>query len=311
MKAEARRRGVDLLLVDAGDRVDGNGLVDAEPSPHPKGYTALDIFSRVPYDVVTTVRAHSLSCLTRSPRADPVSLPFSSSSTSHSRAQGNHELYKFPVASYVSTVMHDKFGDRWVVSNVNITTQDDVSGREVERLLGNRMRRFETEQGREVVAFGPLFDFKGASRPLNEPSKPSRTAVRLTRSLMLPPRLQLMRRVSPSRRRRSWSRSPGSARRSLPHPTSSCSVRRSSSVPSRTDRSPTLPPLGALTLRTLLLTVGHMSLRTEPDSEWSSVVRAIREVHPTVPVLVFGGHHHVRLLSLFRSLAYLALETDC
>ena len=53
-----------------------------------------------------------------------------------------------------------------------------------------------------------------------------------------------------------------------------------------------------------------MSLRTEPDSEWSIVVRAIREVHPTVPVLVFGGHHHVRLLSLFRSLAYLALEAD-
>lgn len=58
MKEEARRRGVDLLLVDSGDRVDGNGLVDAEPSPHPKGYTALSIFSRVPYDVVTTV-----SCL--------------------------------------------------------------------------------------------------------------------------------------------------------------------------------------------------------------------------------------------------------
>ena len=87
-------------------------------------------------------------------------------------------------------------------------------------------------------------------------------------------------------------------------------MRRSSCLPSRTDRSPTLPPLGALTRRTLLLAVGHMSLRTEPDSEWSIVVRAIREVHPTVPVLVFGGHHHVRLLSLFRSLAYLALEAD-
>lgn len=59
--------------------------------------------------------------------------------------------------------MHDKFGDRWVVSNVNITAQDEVTGREVERLLGNRMRRFTTEQGRKVVAFGPLFDFKGAS----------------------------------------------------------------------------------------------------------------------------------------------------
>jgi 2',3'-cyclic-nucleotide 2'-phosphodiesterase (5'-nucleotidase family) len=37
MKAEARRRGVDLLLVDSGDRVDGNGLVDAEPEGHVKG----------------------------------------------------------------------------------------------------------------------------------------------------------------------------------------------------------------------------------------------------------------------------------
>ena len=31
MKEEAKRRGVDLLLVDTGDRVDGNGLVDADP----------------------------------------------------------------------------------------------------------------------------------------------------------------------------------------------------------------------------------------------------------------------------------------
>ncbi|GAA5903580.1 hypothetical protein JCM8208_003630 [Rhodotorula glutinis] len=200
MKAEARRRGVDLLLVDAGDRVDGNGLVDAEPSPHPKGYTALEIFSRVPYDVVTT---------------------------------GNHELYKFPVASYVSTVMNDKFGDRWVVSNVNITAHDDVSGREVERLLGNRLRRFETEQGREVVAFGPLFDFKAHAAGL---------AVQAPSLMVKEP----------------WFRE---------------------AIASAPD---------------LFLLVGHMSLRTEPDSEWSAVVRAIREVHPTVPVLVFGGHHHIR-----------------
>ena len=38
-----------------------------------------------------------------------------------------------------------------------------------------------------------------------------------------------------------------------------------------------------------------MSLRIEPDSEWTAVVGAIREVHPTIPVLVFGGHHHVRI----------------
>ncbi|BGP50766.1 hypothetical protein JCM10450v2_006692 [Rhodotorula kratochvilovae] len=190
MKEDARRRGVDLLLVDSGDRVDGNGLVDAEPSPHPKGYTALSIFSRVPYDIVTT---------------------------------GNHELYKYPVADYVSSVMHDKFGERWVVSNVNITSQDEA-GRETERLLGNRLRRFTTAQGRQVVAFGPLFDFKAPSTMVREP----------------------------------WFQA---------------------AIASAPD---------------FFLLVGHMSLRIEPDSEWTAVVRAIREVHPTIPVLVFGGHHHIR-----------------
>lgn len=130
MKQEARRRGVDLLLVDSGDRVDGNGLVDADP--HVKGSTALDLFSQIPYDVVTT---------------------------------GNHELYKYPVADYVGRVMHDKFRERWVVSNVNISEagddndDDDALGKP----FGNRFRAFKTEQGRRVTAFGPLFDFKGES----------------------------------------------------------------------------------------------------------------------------------------------------
>ncbi|GAA5820908.1 hypothetical protein JCM3770_004862 [Rhodotorula araucariae] len=199
MKDEARRRGVDLLLVDSGDRVDGNGLVDAEPSPRPKGYTALSIFSRVSYDVVTT---------------------------------GNHELYKYPVASYVSSVMRDKFGDRWVVSNVNITSRDEA-GRAETRLLGNRLRRFTTDQGRSVLAFGPLFDFKAHAEGLSVQSPSSMV-------------------------REPWFQS---------------------AIASAPD---------------FFLLVGHMSLRTEPDAEWSAVVRAIREVHPTVPVLVFGGHHHVR-----------------
>lgn len=51
MKEEAKRRGVDLLLVDSGDRVDGNGLVDGEPPGHEKGYTAMKFFQEMPYDV--------------------------------------------------------------------------------------------------------------------------------------------------------------------------------------------------------------------------------------------------------------------
>lgn len=37
-----------------------------------------------------------------------------------------------------------------------------------------------------------------------------------------------------------------------------------------------------------------MSLRTEPDSEWSPVVSAIRAIYPTVPIVVSAGHHHIR-----------------
>ena len=31
MKEQAVQKGVDLLIVDSGDRVDGNGIVDGEP----------------------------------------------------------------------------------------------------------------------------------------------------------------------------------------------------------------------------------------------------------------------------------------
>jgi 2',3'-cyclic-nucleotide 2'-phosphodiesterase (5'-nucleotidase family) len=41
------------------------------------------------------------------------------------------------------------------------------------------------------------------------------------------------------------------------------------------------------------LLVGHMSIRGG-DSEWTAIVSAIRVVHPLIPILVFGGHHHIR-----------------
>ena len=176
-------RGVDLLLVDSGDRVDGNGLVDAEPSAHPKGYTALSLFAQMPYDVVTT---------------------------------GNHELYRYPVAKYTREVLSEKFGERWVVSNVNITLEDKRLEEDTEVLLGNRLRKFETEMGRKVTAFGPLFDFKGMLP----------TALRETRlELTLPLYAQLMRQVSPCRSRARWSRKNGSSKLFKMLPISSSSVR--------------------------------------------------------------------------------------
>ncbi|GAA6063865.1 hypothetical protein JCM10212_003556 [Sporobolomyces blumeae] len=201
LKDEARRRGVDLLVVDSGDRVDGNGLVDAEPAPHPKGSTALSLFSKMPYDLITT---------------------------------GNHELYRYPVARYAREVLSDKYHDKWVVSNVNITLNDDGDGQgERDVLFGNRFRKFDTEQGRKVTAFGPLFDFK-AHAPGITVQKPSDMV------------------------EEEWFLE---------------------AIADRPD---------------FFLFAGHMSVRIEPDSEWRTIIRAIRKVHPTVPVLVFGGHHHIR-----------------
>lgn len=72
---------------------------------------------------------------------------------------GNHELYKYSVAlsTYENLAAH--YGDRYLTSNVNITLGTSKGLREVPS--GYRFRKFKTEQGRNVTAFGPLFFFKG------------------------------------------------------------------------------------------------------------------------------------------------------
>ncbi|KAI8614874.1 Metallo-dependent phosphatase-like protein [Chytriomyces sp. MP71] len=46
------------------------------------------------------------------------------------------------------------------------------------------------------------------------------------------------------------------------------------------------------------LLVGHLHLRgtnyTETSAEWQAAISAIRRVHATVPILIFGGHEHLR-----------------
>lgn len=42
------------------------------------------------------------------------------------------------------------------------------------------------------------------------------------------------------------------------------------------------------------LLVGHMSIQHESDSQWTIIFDAIRLLHPKVPILIFGGHHHIR-----------------
>lgn len=129
MKLEAKRRGVDLLIVDGGDRVDGNGLVDAEPPSHAKGYSAMKIYQNIDFDVITT---------------------------------GNHELYQYPISLSTYENLVQFYGDRYLTSNVNITIKgEDGTVKNVQ--MGNRYRKFTTEQGKKVTALSPIFNFKGKS----------------------------------------------------------------------------------------------------------------------------------------------------
>lgn len=122
MRAEADRRGVDLLVVDTGDRVDGNGLYDGSA---PKGLYTNDILQRQDIDILCS---------------------------------GNHELYKIPTSEreYNQTVA--SFPDQYLASNIDILHPE--TGARVP--LSRRYRQFTTKnQGIKVLAFGFLFDFTG------------------------------------------------------------------------------------------------------------------------------------------------------
>ncbi|KAL2269604.1 hypothetical protein VTJ83DRAFT_1788 [Remersonia thermophila] len=134
MRARADREGVDLLLVDTGDRVDGNGLYDASD---PKGHYYYDIFREQPMDIISS---------------------------------GNHELYVADTADRERARMVPNFRDSYVASNLDYV--DPATGERAP--MAQRYRRFRTKnQKLDVVAFGFLFDFTGnanntAVRPARE-----------------------------------------------------------------------------------------------------------------------------------------------
>jgi hypothetical protein len=122
MHEKADSMGVDLLLIDTGDRVEGNGIYDASS---PKGKYTYDIFREQEIDVITT---------------------------------GNHELYQTDAADreYEQTVPN--FKGHYLASNldyINPKTREQVP-------MAQRYRIFTTKNlGIRVLAFGFLFDFTG------------------------------------------------------------------------------------------------------------------------------------------------------
>ncbi|KAJ5667910.1 uncharacterized protein N7477_006480 [Penicillium maclennaniae] len=122
MREKVEAQGQDLLVIDTGDRVEGNGLYD---SSEPKGIYLSEILHHQHIDVITS---------------------------------GNHELYKQNTseAEFLTTVPN--FRGKYLASNIDIRhpeTNELVP-------LAPRFKKFTTKnQGIRIVAFGFLFDFNG------------------------------------------------------------------------------------------------------------------------------------------------------
>lgn len=122
MRERADEKGVDLLLVDTGDRVDGNGLYDAST---PKGVYTYDIFKEQSIDILST---------------------------------GNHELYKAATAQREYNQTVPNFKGNYLASNLDII--DPSTGDRVP--MAERYKTFTTKNlGLTVLAMGFLFDFTG------------------------------------------------------------------------------------------------------------------------------------------------------
>jgi hypothetical protein len=122
MREKAELNGQDLLIIDTGDRIEGNGLYDASD---PKGQYSFDIVKQLHMDVVTI---------------------------------GNHELYKKNSSENEYLITVPNFKDSYIASNIDIYDPD--TGKRVP--LAPRFKKFTTKvQDIRIIAFGFLFDFYG------------------------------------------------------------------------------------------------------------------------------------------------------
>ncbi|KAK9898687.1 Metallo-dependent phosphatase [Cystobasidium minutum MCA 4210] len=136
---KARELGVDVLLVDSGDTVDGNGFVDADTSGV-KGRMARRILGQIGIDIATT---------------------------------GNHELYNYTVAHDVYKSYIPTFGGHYLSSNINInitlptSTSSSSTSATSSVPFGSRYLQFRTQnQNLSITAFGILFGFDRADTGL-------------------------------------------------------------------------------------------------------------------------------------------------
>ena len=120
LRERADQDGSDLLLIDTGDRIEGNGLYDAA---HPKGKYILSIFGKQRMDVLCS---------------------------------GNHELYKNHSSYDEYRITVPQSHGHYLASNIDIIDPDTGD----RKPLAQRYTRLTTKnQGIRILAFGFLYDF--------------------------------------------------------------------------------------------------------------------------------------------------------
>ena len=120
MREKLEAEGKDLLIIDTGDRVEGNGLYDAS---EPKGLFTFDIFREQHMDIICA---------------------------------GNHELYKQNSSENEYLITAPAYVGSYLASNLDI--RDPNTGEMVS--LAPRGKKFTTKnQGIRIMAFGFLYNF--------------------------------------------------------------------------------------------------------------------------------------------------------
>ena len=121
LRKRAEDDGSDLLVIDTGDRVEGNGLYDASD---PKGKYTSSIFKHQHIDIITV---------------------------------GNHELYQANTSSAEYETRVPDFKDSYLASNVDIRNKDG----ELVPLAARFRKFTTKNRGVRVTAFGFLYNFQG------------------------------------------------------------------------------------------------------------------------------------------------------
>ncbi|KAL4079063.1 Metallo-dependent phosphatase-like protein [Scleroderma citrinum] len=124
MKEIAKRKNVDLLLVDSGDLHDGTGLGGGDPLV--EGHFANRFLLQLPYDIMTI---------------------------------GNHELYNYSVAYDTYETFVPDVPRYYLTSNVNINIINST-GYLQSVPIGDRSVTFTTTRGRRVTSLGVIYDMK-------------------------------------------------------------------------------------------------------------------------------------------------------